>query len=79
MSKKCCEDKHVDFLLICEGEKKHCVLIKDFNTFIYDFTLYCGRKGHKWSSFCGTLGKKIAKSVASGFQNYNSAAAASSR
>ena len=44
VSKKCCEDKHVDLLLIGEGEKKHYVLIKDFNTFMYDHTLHCGRK-----------------------------------
>ena len=36
---KKCEDKHVDLLLIDEGEKKHYVLIKDLNTFMY---------GHKW-------------------------------
>ena len=34
ISKKCCEDKYVDLLLI--GEKKYYVLIKDFNTFMYD-------------------------------------------
>ena len=44
VSKKCCEDKHVDLLLIGEGEKKHYVLIKDFNTFMYDYTLHSGRK-----------------------------------
>ena len=37
-------DKHIDLLLIGKGEKKHCVLIKDFNTFIYDYTLHRGRK-----------------------------------
>ena len=46
VSKKCCEEKHVDLLLIGEGEKKHCVFIKDINTFIYDhrgkhFCRYC--------------------------------------
>ena len=30
--------------MIDEGEKKHNVLIKDFNTFIYDHTLHRGRK-----------------------------------
>ena len=44
VSKKCCEDKHVDLLLIGEGEKKHYVLIKDFNTFMYDHSLHRGRK-----------------------------------
>ena len=38
VSKKVCEDKHVYFLLIGEGEKNHYVLIKDFNTFMYDHT-----------------------------------------
>ena len=36
VSKKCCEDEHVDLLLIGEGGKKHYVLIKDFNIFMYD-------------------------------------------
>ena len=42
--KKCCEDKRVDLLLIGEGEKKHYVLIKDFSSFMYDYTLHRGRK-----------------------------------
>ena len=44
MSEKCYEDKDVDLLLIGEGEKKHYVLIKDFNTFLYHHTLNHGRK-----------------------------------
>ena len=44
LSKKCCEDKHIDLLLIGEGEKKHYVLIKNFNTFMYDHTLHSRRK-----------------------------------
>ena len=44
VSKNCCEEKHVDLLLIGEEGKRHYVLIKDFNTFIYDHTLHCGRK-----------------------------------
>ena len=44
MSIKLCEDKNVDLLLLGEGEKKHYVLIKGFNTFMYDYTLHCGRK-----------------------------------
>ena len=43
VSKKCCEEKHVDLLLIGEEGKRH-VLIKDFNTFIYDHTLHHGKK-----------------------------------
>ena len=42
--KKYCEEKHVDLLVIGKGEKKHCVSIKDFNTFMYDHTLHRGRK-----------------------------------
>ena len=44
MYQKKCEDKYVGILLIGEGEKKHDVLIKDFNTFIYYHTLHRGRK-----------------------------------
>ena len=44
VSKKCCEGKHADLLLIGEGEKKESVLIKDFITFMYDHTLHRGRK-----------------------------------
>ena len=44
VSKKCCEDKHVDLLLIGEEEKKHYVLIKDFDKFMYDHTLHRGKK-----------------------------------
>ena len=38
ISKKSCEDKHVDLLLIGKGEKKFYVFIKDFSTFMYDHT-----------------------------------------
>ena len=30
--KKCCEDKHVDLLLIGEESKKYYVLVNDFST-----------------------------------------------
>ena len=36
VSKKCYEEKHADLLLTGEEEKRHYVLIKDFNTFMYD-------------------------------------------
>ena len=36
--------ENIDLLLIAEGEKKHYVFIKDFNTFMYDHTLHRGRK-----------------------------------
>ena len=44
VSKKCCEGKHVDSLLIRKEDKRHYVFMKDFNTFIYDQTLHRGRK-----------------------------------
>ena len=44
VSKKCFEEKHVDLLMIGEEEKRHYVYVKDFNTFMYDHTLNCGRK-----------------------------------
>ena len=44
--KKCCEEKHVDLLLIGE-RKRHYVLIKDFNTFKYNHTLH-----HRKKHFC---------------------------
>ena len=42
--KKCCVEKHVDLLVRVEEGKRHYVLIKDFNTFIYEHTLHRGRK-----------------------------------
>ena len=44
VSKKCCEEKHVDLLLKGEEGKRRYVLIKDFNTFVYDHTLHHGKK-----------------------------------
>ena len=44
VSKKCCEENHVDLLLIGEEGKRHYVFIKDFNTFMYDHSLHCGKK-----------------------------------
>ena len=43
VSQKCCEEKHVDLLLIGK-EKKHYVLIHDYNRFMYDYSLYHRRK-----------------------------------
>ena len=43
VSKKCCEDKHVNLLLIGEGEKIQ-ILNKDFNPFMYGHTLHRRRK-----------------------------------
>ena len=44
VSKQCCEQKHIDPLLIGEGEDNPSVLIKGFNTFMYDHSLHCRRK-----------------------------------
>ena len=43
MYQKKCEEKHVDLLLIEEEWKRHYVLIKDLNTFMYD-TLHHEKK-----------------------------------
>ena len=42
--KKCCEEKYVHLLLIGEDGKRHSVIIKDFNTFMYDHTFHHGKK-----------------------------------
>ena len=44
ISKKYCEEKQVDLLLIGEEGNRHYVLIKYFNTFMYDHSLHRGRK-----------------------------------
>ena len=41
--KKCCEESHVVLLLIGKEGKRHYVLIKDFNIFMYDHSLDRGR------------------------------------
>ena len=48
--KKCCNKKYATLLLIGETEKKHYVLIKDFNRYIYDDSLHRGRK--KFCRYC---------------------------
>ena len=42
--KNFCKEKRADLLLIGEEGKRHYVLIKDFNTFMYDHTLHRGIK-----------------------------------
>ena len=44
VSQKCCEEKRFDLLVIGEEGKRHYVLIKDINTFIYDHTLHHEKK-----------------------------------
>ena len=43
VSKECYEEKHFDLLWIGEKGKIHYVLIKDFNTFMYDNILHHGK------------------------------------
>ena len=49
-SRKCCKEKHVDLLLIEEEGKRNYVLIKDFNTFIYNHSLHRG--GQHFCLYC---------------------------
>ena len=44
VSKTCCEEKHIDLLLIEEEGKRHYILIKDLNTFMHNHTLHCRKK-----------------------------------
>ena len=44
VSQKCYEDKHGDLLLIGKKGRKHYVVVKDFNTFMYHHTLDCRKK-----------------------------------
>ena len=44
VSTHCCEEKLFDLLLIREIEKKHYVLVKDFNRFMCDHLLHSGKK-----------------------------------
>ena len=47
---KCFEKRHVDLLLIREKRKRQNVFFKDFSTFMYDHTLFLGRK--HFCSYC---------------------------
>ena len=47
---KCYEEKHVDLLLIGAEGKRNYVLIKNFDTFMYDHTLQRPRKN--FSCYC---------------------------
>ena len=44
VSKKCCEEKHIDLLLIEEKGKRQYVLVIDFNTLMYSHTLHRRKK-----------------------------------
>ena len=41
---------YIELLLIGEREKKHYVFINDFNRFMFDHSLHCGRK--HFCSYC---------------------------
>ena len=55
--KKCYEEKHVGLLLTAKKGEIHYVLIKDFNTFMYDHVLHRGRK-HFYHCCLPTLSTK---------------------
>ena len=42
--KECCEEKYTYSVLIEVKENIHYVVIKKFNTFVYDHTLHCRKK-----------------------------------
>lgn len=44
ISKKCCKEKHANLLLIGKEEKIHYVIIKEFNTQMYNRSFHRGRK-----------------------------------
>ena len=46
VSKKCCKEKPVDLLLIGEGEKKHYVVINDFNRSMYGMIIHYITEGN---------------------------------
>ena len=48
--KKMVRRKHVDLLLVGEEGKRHYVLIKDFNTFMYDHAL--PRRRRNFCRYC---------------------------
>ena len=48
--KKCCEEKHVNLLLIGQEGKRHYGLIKGFNRIIYDHTFH--RKKKHFCCYC---------------------------
>ena len=66
VSKKCCEEKHVDLLLTGEEVKRHYVLINDFNTFIYDHTLH--REKKFFCRYCFSTEEKLKFYIKDSFQ-----------
>ena len=44
LSKKYCEEKHIDLSSIEKKGKRDCLLFKDFNTFMYNHTLHLRKK-----------------------------------
>ena len=60
-SRKLCEEKHVNSLFTGEEGKRHYTLIKDFNTIMYDHTLYDGKKYFCRYSLRAFISEEISK------------------
>ena len=66
LSKKICEDKHLD-LKKEEEIKRQYVLIKNFNTFLYDYTLH--RERRYFGRYC-SQGFKTVETLTCHIKNY---------
>ena len=62
LSKKCFEESDVSLLLIGIEDKRYYVLINDFNTFMYFYTIHGGRKHFPFIVYKCLVQKKILKS-----------------
>ena len=68
--KKCCEEKHVDLLLIGEEGKRQYALIKDFNTSMCNHTLHRGRKHFcHYCLYAFSIGKTLKRHIKDCFKN----------
>ena len=61
VSKKCCEGKHVNLLLIDKYGKRHYVLTKEFNRFMYNHTLHRRKKDYSRYSLPAVSTEEILK------------------
>ena len=62
MSKESFEESDVSLLLIGKEDKRYYVLINDFNTFMYSYTIHGGRKHFHFIVYKRLVQKKILKS-----------------
>ena len=62
MSKESFEESDVSLLLIGKEDKRYYVLINDFNTFMYFYTIHGGRKHFQFIVYKRLVQKKILKS-----------------